>query len=290
MTILVVGISHRSAPIALLERFLPSTATAPTSWSRTCWPTPTSPRPPPWSPATGSRSTPRSTASTAVSRTCPSGCWSRPRSVEAMLPHLYVHYDDGAVAHLFQVAAGLDSMAVGEAQILGQTRAALARGQEQGSVGPVLNTFCSSRRCASASAPMPRPASTARHRPWSPPPSTAPPPTSAGAGSSSSARVGWPALPSRPSQSPRRGEGAAVNRSRERGLRLAGEYDARWAPLTDLATEVAEADVVVACAGATGLLLSRETVAAAGQPPRWSTWHCRTTSTRPWWTCRGSPG
>ena len=46
-------------------------------------------------------------------------------ATEAMLPHLYVHYDDGAVSHLFQVAAGLDSMAVGEGQILGQTREAL---------------------------------------------------------------------------------------------------------------------------------------------------------------------
>ncbi len=58
---------------------------------------------------------------------------------ETMLPHLYVHYDDGAVAHLFQVAAGLDSMAVGEGQILGQTRSALRVGQELGTVGPSLN-------------------------------------------------------------------------------------------------------------------------------------------------------
>jgi glutamyl-tRNA reductase len=57
-----------------------------------------------------------------------------------------------------------------------------------------------------------------------------------------------------------------VNRSQERGQRLAGEYDARWAPLTDLAREVAEADVVVACAGATGVLVSHETVAAARRP------------------------
>jgi glutamyl-tRNA reductase len=60
-------------------------------------------------------------------------------STEQLLPHLYVHYDDGAVSHLFQVAAGLDSMAVGEGQILGQTREALARAQEAGTAGPALN-------------------------------------------------------------------------------------------------------------------------------------------------------
>jgi glutamyl-tRNA reductase len=62
------------------------------------------------------------------------------------------------------------------------------------------------------------------------------------------------------------GEVVVVNRSRERGERLAAEYDGRWAPLSDLSAEVAEADVVVACAGATGLLLDRASVAAAGRP------------------------
>ncbi|MEJ7744042.1 MAG: hypothetical protein WKF73_16795 [Nocardioidaceae bacterium] len=42
---------------------------------------------------------------------------------------MYVHYDEAAVAHLFCVASGLDSMVVGEGQILGQVRAALRRGQ-----------------------------------------------------------------------------------------------------------------------------------------------------------------
>ena len=63
------------------------------------------------------------------------------QSTEALLPHLYVHYDEGAVSHLFQVAAGLDSMVVGEGQILGQTREALRVGQEHGTVGPALNTL-----------------------------------------------------------------------------------------------------------------------------------------------------
>jgi glutamyl-tRNA reductase len=42
--------------------------------------------------------------------------------VDDLTGHLYVHYDAAVAAHLFSVAAGLDSMAVGESQILGQVR------------------------------------------------------------------------------------------------------------------------------------------------------------------------
>src|ERR1700753_4146045 len=38
--------------------------------------------------------------------------------LDELTEHLYVHYEGAAVAHLFKVASGLDSMAVGEAQIL----------------------------------------------------------------------------------------------------------------------------------------------------------------------------
>ncbi len=57
-----------------------------------------------------------------------------------LIEHSYVHFDSAAVAHLFSVAAGLDSMVVGEAQILGQVRASLARGQDSGTAGRVLNS------------------------------------------------------------------------------------------------------------------------------------------------------
>ena len=141
MSVLVVGISHNSAPVALLERVALDDDGV-QKLSATPPPASTSPRRRSSPPATGSRSTPRSTGSTAASRRsrgCSSTAPARP--TEAMLPHLYVHYDDGAVSHLFQVAAGLDSMAVGEGQILGQTREALRLGQELGTVGPALNAL-----------------------------------------------------------------------------------------------------------------------------------------------------
>ncbi|SFW48373.1 glutamyl-tRNA reductase [Amycolatopsis australiensis] len=52
---------------------------------------------------------------------------------------LYVHYAGAAVEHLFSVASGLDSMVVGETQILGQVRAAYATAREAGTVGRTLH-------------------------------------------------------------------------------------------------------------------------------------------------------
>jgi glutamyl-tRNA reductase len=53
--------------------------------------------------------------------------------------HLYQHVDDAAVRHVFRVAASLDSMVVGEAQILGQVRRAYSAAVEAGTAGRVLN-------------------------------------------------------------------------------------------------------------------------------------------------------
>jgi glutamyl-tRNA reductase len=53
--------------------------------------------------------------------------------------HLYVHYASAAAEHLFRVAAGLDSMVVGEAQILGQVRAAYNSARDAGTVGRTLH-------------------------------------------------------------------------------------------------------------------------------------------------------
>ena len=56
---------------------------------------------------------------------------------EDVSPYLYVHRDRDAVAHLFAVAAGLDSMVLGEAEIHGQVKAAWE--QCRGESGPLLN-------------------------------------------------------------------------------------------------------------------------------------------------------
>ena len=288
MTALVVGISHRSAPIALLERL----AVDPDGAAKLVEDVLAYPH----------------VSEAAVVATCnrleiyaavdrfhgsvedisqrllePAG-----ESVETLIPNLYVHYDDGAVSHLFRVAAGLDSMAVGEAQILGQTRDALRIGQEQGSVGPVLNTlFQQALRVGKrahaetgidraaptlVSAALDRAGDLVGRRV-----------AVVGAGAMSALSVATVV---------RRGatEVVVINRTPERAERLATEYGVRWAPLTAVATEVAGADIVVACAGA----LRRAGHPRRGRPQRparshWSISRCPMTSTRPSRTCRASP-
>jgi len=185
-------------------------------------------------------------------------------STEELLPHLYVHYDDGAVSHLFQVAAGLDSMAVGEAQILGQTRDALARGQEAGTVGPSLNLLFQQALRVGKRAH----AETGIDR-------AAPTLVSAGldrigavatrravvVGAGSMAGLATATLVRRGVQ-----EVVVVNRTSDRARTLAAEHGVRAAALPDLATELANADLVVTCTGSTGVLLTTDVVAGLGRP------------------------
>ena len=58
---------------------------------------------------------------------------------ELLSPSLYHHYDLDAVRHLFRVSAGLESMLLGEAEILGQVREAYLRAHATHATGPVLN-------------------------------------------------------------------------------------------------------------------------------------------------------
>jgi glutamyl-tRNA reductase len=56
-------------------------------------------------------------------------------------PHLIQHSNEEAVRHLFRVAASLDSLVVGEAQIAGQVKLAYERARARGASGPLLNAL-----------------------------------------------------------------------------------------------------------------------------------------------------
>ena len=183
-------------------------------------------------------------------------------STEGLVPHLYVHYDDGAVSHLFNVASGLDSMVVGEGQILGQTRDALRLGQELGTIGPALNLlFQQALRVAKRShaetdidraAPSLVSAALARV----PGSVTGRRVVVVGAGAMASlaistcARLGASDI-------------VVVNRTSGNADRLAREYAARPLPFSELDTALREADVLVSCTGAAGVLITRDALVAA---------------------------
>ena len=60
---------------------------------------------------------------------------------EVFIPHLYIRQNKEAVTHLMRVAAGLDSMVLGEPQILGQITEAYEVAQSQSAVGTVLSAL-----------------------------------------------------------------------------------------------------------------------------------------------------
>ena len=65
-------------------------------------------------------------------------------SADHLSKYLYVHYEDSAVRHAFRVASGLDSMVVGDEQILGQFREAFKAAVDQGQAGRSLHDLAQS--------------------------------------------------------------------------------------------------------------------------------------------------
>lgn len=195
-------------------------------------------------------------------------------TTEAMLPHLYVHYDDAAVSHLFRVTAGLDSMVVGEGQILGQARESLRLGQELGTVGPALNVLfqqalrVGKRAHAETEIDRAAPSLVAAALELASPEVggvTGSRAVVVGAGSMASLAV---ATLARAGAS----DIVIVNRTAGSAERLAAEYGARTALLADLERELVGADVLVSCTGATGTVVPRALLerarAAVGDPTR----------------------
>ena len=266
MSVLVVGVSHRSAPVPVLERLaldsdgvtklvadvLESAHVSEATVVSTCN------RIEIYADVDRFHGSVDDLSAMLVSR---SG-----ESPSDVLPHLYVHFDEGAVAHLFAVAAGLDSMVVGESQILGQVREALRRGQDTGTVGSALNALFQQAlrvgKRAHAETDIDRAGQSlltvALDR--ISPDLAGRQVLVVGAGSMAGLAVATTA---------RRGAARVVvaNRTPERAQRLAATTGGRGVDLSALPSEIAEADLVVSCTGATGMVLGPDVFTDRGDRP-----------------------
>lgn len=265
MSIVVVGLSHRTSPVALLERSAVGPDTLPTFTA-------------------AAADVPHVSEAVVVSTCNRVEVYADVRAFHAgvgeitallartagldvatLTPHLYVHYEDRVVQHLFETACGLDSMVVGEGQILGQVRDALKVAQDAGAAGRSLNELFQRAlrvgKRAHAETGIDQAGSAlvtlgldlagraldglAGRRALV-----------VGAGSMSAlaaahlARAGV-------------AEVVVANRTREHADRLAVAVGGRATGLTELVEEVRGADVVVACTGATGFVLPVDVVARA---------------------------
>jgi glutamyl-tRNA reductase len=185
--------------------------------------------------------------------------------VDDLGPHVYVHYEDAAVQHLFQVVCGLDSMVVGEAQILGQVRDALRVAQGEGAVGRALNELGQHAlrvgKRAHAETGIDRAGSALMTAGLELAAGTVGDLTGRRAvvvGAGSLAGLAVAAL-----QRAGLGEIVVLNRDVARARSLAGSVGGAYGDLTALPDQLVAADVVVSCTGATGVVLAAGTVAAA---------------------------
>src|SRR3954449_7215349 len=185
-------------------------------------------------------------------------------SVEELSPYVTVHYEDQAVAHLFTVAAGLDSMVVGETQVLGQLRAAYALAQEEGTIGRALHPIA--QRALRVGKRVH--AETGIDRAGASLVSAALDRTQARLGSLSGRPVlvvGAGSMGALAATTlARRGAQVTVSsRTPAHAARLAESVEGRSADLADLPRELAAADLLVTCTGASGIVLATDVVAAA---------------------------
>lgn len=186
-------------------------------------------------------------------------------SAEALTPHLYVHYEDRAVAHIFAVACGLDSMVVGESQILGQVKVALRLAQEAGTAGRTLGGLAQQAlrvgkraRTETGIDRAGRSLVTAgldvAERVLGPIGGRKTLVVGAGSMSALSAAV----LRQRGS-----GEVIVANRTVSHAQRVAMSVDGSAVPLEELPDVLPHTDVVISCTGAIGYVLSLDEVTAA---------------------------
>jgi glutamyl-tRNA reductase len=178
---------------------------------------------------------------------------------------LYIHQESRAIEHAFSVASGLDSMVLGEVQILGQLKDAYRIAQESGSTGPILNklfqaAFSAAKRVrtetriganavslASATVSLARRVyeDLSAHNALL-----------VGAGDMN-------ALTARHFMSAGIKRMVIANRTLSRAQTLAAELNAHAVPLSDLDQELAAADIVISCTASLEPLISKRAVEAA---------------------------
>jgi glutamyl-tRNA reductase len=193
--------------------------------------------------------------------------------VGELYEHLYVHYAAAAAEHLFRVSAGLDSMVVGEAQILGQVRTSYNTAREAGTAGRTLHELFQralrvGKRVHTETGLDAAGGSVV---------SEALADADAVLGGLTGRRaliVGAGSMGGLSAAALRRagvGEVVIANRTVAKGARLAELQIAQGTParavgLEDLPAHIAEADVVVACTGAGGTVIEATMVGPRTRP------------------------
>jgi glutamyl-tRNA reductase len=184
---------------------------------------------------------------------------------ESLADHLYVRFDDAAVAHTFTVACGLDSMAVGEAQVLGQMRDALAAAQARGQVGTSLNSLFQQAlrvgKRAHSETDIDRHSVSLVQIALEQAAQVLGPLEGRDA-----AVVGAGAMSGLAAATTRRngiGRLSVVNRTPDRATRLAAATDGTARPWSELPDVLAESDLVITCTGAVGHVVTGADLAAA---------------------------
>jgi len=192
--------------------------------------------------------------------------------LDELTGHLYVHYEDRAVQHLFEVAAGLDSMVVGEHQILGQLRDAAQLAREDGAIarglGPLIEHALHAGKRVHAETGIDQAGRSL---------------VSVGIDLAEQTLgrldgravvvVGAGSMSSLAGTTLRRrgvGSIAIVNRTPSRAERLAASLDGVAGHSAELPSYLADADFVVSCTGAVGTVVSADAVrnAMSGRPDR----------------------
>jgi len=185
--------------------------------------------------------------------------------LDELTHYLYVHFEEKAAEHLFEVAAGIDSMVVGEQQILGQVRQALRKAQEAGTAGRNMHALGQAglrigKRIHTETGIDRNGASVVS--------------VALAAGvdvlgtleGKKAVVIGAGSMGSLTSAHLRRagiGELVLTSRTSERAQHLAALYGGRAVPLADLQDAIAAADVVVSCTGAAGVIVTLSTVREA---------------------------